>query len=424
MFRRALILVGVAMYVAAPETASAAPKLKSKGELRFESRFFSDDGTPLTEDQGLGLFGRLEASLRHKPFKEKIRIYGRLDSRDPGRTILIAEELWIRFKKWGLEVRVGADIVNWTATEAFHPADIINARNIDSDAERLEKIGEPMVKVGYKLGTGSVSGYFMPYYSTPILPSRASRLAFIPPTVEVGPTLRLEQDGTYSENDFGLQGAVRLTQSFGGADVGVHVVHHMDRSQPEVVFDPELQLPRALFRKVTQFGGTYQQVIDALLVKVEAAYRVFATPDEMTFGMLPDRDHFVGAVGLEYGFLHDDTGVESTFLLEAQSIFLVDEAVRRSLQIFQRDALAGWRIALNDEASSEVLISAIVDLEDPEQVLVNASFTRRMFDEWQISAALRFAFAPDVDPRIQQQFGGFTVPDASDHFRIFISRFF
>ncbi|MEL6189085.1 MAG: hypothetical protein AAFU79_31065, partial [Myxococcota bacterium] len=354
------------------------------------------------------------------PFTEKARIFGRLDSQDFNRTILVVEELWAEWDLGDLEIRVGADILNWTATEAFHPADIINARNLDSDVESYEKIGEPMVALSYDVGVGNITAYFFPYYSEPIFPASSSRLAFIPPEVPVGEILRMSADGSLTDDRFGLQGAIRFIQSFGSVDLGLHVVHHLDRSQPEVLFDDSVGLPRPLFRTVTQFGGTYQHVIEGLIVKIEAGYRIFAKPEnnETRFGSVEERDHLQVAVGLEYGWLVDDADV--TLLLEGQAYLGVDDAVLPNLGVFQRDALFGTRISLNDTAGTELLVSGIVDLQNPDQILFNASWSRRILTGWTISAALRMAFSQTAG--VSQQ--GFQVPPASDHARLFITRFF
>lgn len=413
----ALLLIGA---LGVPGAAVAKSKLKSKGQVTLEGRIFGDDGNPLTVDQGLGLLGRVELYHRHRPFKEKVRVFGRLDSRDFNRTVFIVEELWGEVKLGDFEIRVGADLLNWTATEAFHPADIVNARNLDSDAESYEKIGEPMVALSYDVGNGSLTAYFFPYYSEAIFPAQSSRLSFIPPGVTVGDNIRMRADGSLTEENFGLQGALRFTQSFEGIDLSLHVVHHMDRSQPEVLFDPELGLPRALFRTVTQVGGTFQQVIDGTIIKVEAGYRVFAQPEGgiTRLGPVQDRDHLQLAVGLEYGWLIDDADL--TILAEAQSYFFVDDEVRANLGVFQRDALIGARLSMNDTAGTEILLSSIVDLENPDQILLNASFSRRIFTGWTVSAAFRMAFAESGGLAPQ----GFQIPPASDHARLFITRYF
>ncbi len=431
----AALAVGLSLCFATPP-ARAKSKWKSKGQITLEGRAFAPDNDSRTVDQGLGLLGRLEVSHKHKPFQEKVRVFGRLDGRDSNRTVLIAEELWAEVKFGDFRLRVGADIINWTATEAFHPADIINARNLDSDSESYEKLGEPMVRLSYKLGSGTVSAYFFPYYTRTIFPAQSSRLSFIPPGIEVGPFLRMRADGQLTESNFGPQGAFRITQSFRGVDIGLHVIHIMDRLQPEVIFDPVLGAPRPLFRTLTQIGGTYQHVLGAFILKFEGGYRIFAVPDrEVTpLGPVQDRDHLQLALGLEYGFIVD--GAEVTVLAEAQSIFIGDEIrdfvrgddvdtatfdeIRRNLGVFQRDAMAGVRVAFNDVNSSQLLVLGIIDIDDPEQVLVNASYSQRIGNSWAINAGLRLVFGPENPPLNQ----GFSIPPKSDHVRLHITRYF
>ncbi len=416
-----VFILSCALVAVGPSPVVAKSKWKSKGALAVEGRAFSDDGTSTSKDYGLGLFGRLELGHKHRPFQQRVRLYGRLDQQDAGRTVLVVEEMWAEVKKWGLRLRVGADIVNWTATEAFHPADVINARNIDSDVENYEKVGEPMVSLYLKLGNGGLTAYFMPYYSRPILPSRASRLSFVPPGVVLGETLRLKANGRYTRGDFGPQGALRLRQSMGPADLSLHVIHQMDRYQPEVVFDADLGLPRTIFRTVTQLGGTLQYVLGDIILKVESAYRFFTSPsgDSQEYGALQDRDHLQLALGLEAGMVHDN-GWESTFLLEGQSIFGVERNVRQGLHVFQNDALAGYRLAFNDVAGTEFLVSGILDIEDFDQLLLNASLTRRLGDEWRIAVAARLVFAPVSSGTAM----GIQVPRRSDHLRLALTRYF
>ena len=431
----ALLAAASAVFAMFAAPAFAKSKWKSKGQITAEGRLFLDDDDDATVDQGLGLLGRLEVSHKHKPFREKIRVFGRLDGRDSNRTVFIVEELWGEAKFGIFKLRIGADVLNWTATEAFHPADIINARNLDSDSENYEKLGEPMVRLSAKIGSGSISAFFFPYYTETIFPAQSSRLSFIPSDVRVGQFIRMDARGRLTENQFGPQGALRITQSFRGIDIGIHVVHHMDRLQPEILFDRDQGLPRALFRTVTQIGGTYQHVIGPVIAKLEAGYRVFAAPnDNMTeFGEVQDRNHLQLAAGLEYGSLID-SGIEFTVLAEAQSIFLGKEieswftgddvsgvkALRRNLGVFQRDVLIGLRVAFNDVDSKQLFVNGIVDLDDPEQILFNASYSQRLSNSWSVSAAIRLVFGPSSSAASQ----GFAVPPASDHVRLFVTRYF
>ncbi len=435
--RCALVIAGLCVvFGSTVSTASAAKsKWKSKGLVTIEGRLFVPDSDSATVDEGLGLLGRLEASHRYKAFREKARVFGRLDGRDANRTVFIVEELWAEVRQGDFRLRIGADVLNWTATEAFHPADIINAPNLDSDIENYEKLGEPMVRLSYRLGSGTISAFFFPYYTRTILPAQSSRLSFIPPEIEVGSFLRMRANGELTDDDFGPQGALRITQSFRNIDLSLHVVHHMDRLQPEVLFDPEQGRPRPLFRTVTQVGGTYQHVLGAFIAKVEAAFRIFATPDGETtpLGPVQDRDHLQVAFGLEYGFLVQ--GVEVTLISELQSIFFGDEIkkfftgqnadtdfnrLRRNLGVFQRDVLFGCRASFNDVNSAQVQATTIVDIDDPREIFVNLSYSQRIGSVWGVSGAVRLAFGPDRGLANQ----GFSIPADSDHVRLFVTRYF
>ena len=61
-----------------------------------------------------------------------------------------------------------------------------------------------------------------------------------------------------------------------------------------------------------------------------------------------------------------------------------------------------------------------MDLEDPEQMLLNASITTRIFETWSLSAAVRLVLSSDD----AGDAGGFQVPPASDHARLVLTRYF
>ena len=120
------------------------------------------------------------STTKSKPFRERLRLYGRLDREDRERTILVLEEAWVEWKAKPFRVRAGFDLLNWTATEAFHPSDILNSRNLDSSIQNYDKLGEPMVSLSYKGTIGVLTAYFLPTVINPILPSPNSRLSFSP----------------------------------------------------------------------------------------------------------------------------------------------------------------------------------------------------------------------------------------------------
>ena len=388
MSRRCLIFALLTLGIHIPWSSHAS--WSSQGELALESRVFLDDDNPITIDQGVGMMGRVQVDHRSKKFKERIRVYGRLDHQDPNRTILVVEEAWAQWRLKPFKIKVGYDLLNWTATEAFHPADIFNSRNLDSDLQNYEKLGEPMISVAVKTALGRFTLYHMPTFTQPILPSTASRLSFAPGQETT--ISRLDVAGELTERWFTPQFGLRWRFAFDQADLTLHGIHHQDRSQPSIVLLNNI--PSALFQTVTQLGGTYQQVIDAFILKLEAAWRIFHKPSselrDIVFldGSQGKPDHGRIAVGIEYGLAHE-TGSESAFILEAQSLIGPSRVTAAQLDTFQADILLGYRFAFNDEASTSFIASGIADIEYFDEFIGSLSVERRFGETWIAKASLR-----------------------------------
>lgn len=422
----ALALLGTAVLSGtAPVRAQEGDSAwSSRGELGLESRVFPDDDRSETVDQGLGLLGRLELGHERGRFTERARFYGRLDHFDRQRSVLVFEEAWAQVAGERLRLRAGLDIVNWTATEAFHPADVINARNLDSDLENLEKIGEPMVALQVRLfANTNLHLLYMPYRSEPIFASPRSRLGFAPGLDLRGTRQMLDRNGRLTSSDFGHQAALAIRQSWSGADLTLHALEHMDRTQPLIRLDPLTMRPFLLFQTVRQVGGTYQQAISALLFKVEGAYRRFVDPAGALPGLSVGGEegqphHGQVAVGLEYGLPHA-SGKESTLILEGQTLLGISgEQARAALTPFQRDVLVGYRFAFNDEAGRELMLGAIGDLERIGEGILTFSYGQRIGETWTVRAGLRLFHAERDAP------GFLGVLRRADHVRLTLTRHF
>lgn len=370
--------------------ASAEVKISSQGELGIEARLFTGGGEG---DQGnVSGIGRLSLSGKSKPFKFKFRGFIRHDGVDRTRSAIFPEEAWVEYREKGLRFRAGYQLLNWTATEAFHPADVINSRYFDGNVQNPEKLGELILSLRLKIGNGNIEGFLMPLFTEPILPSTQSRFRFSPFGSEVTNTLILDRDGELTETKVHPNWGVRLSQTLGKADVSMHVLQQTDKSLPQVRFEslPPTSPPNLVFQQVTQVGGTYQQALGTFLLKFEGAYRWFVDSNDPTFAGLSDFGLVAG--GVEWGFGHESGG-ESTFLLEGQSIFGQGDA-DLTFFLFERDVLLGYRYAHGDESDQSLTLSSIVDLDDPEQIFGNAEYGRRLGDSWRLSAGFRLIRYP------------------------------
>lgn len=401
--------------------------IKSQGEVSMESRVFSNDHDSSSQDGGLGLFTRIEASYRQDGWRLRLRGFSRLDHEDEGRDLSALEEAWLGFKKKGWEVGLGFQMLNWTATEAFHPADLINSRNLDSNIENADKLGELMFSLRRRLGQGGLSFYFMPRLQEPVLPSSRSRLGFLPAGTSYTAPIWLVDAGDAANDHWADQWGLRFTQTLGDADLSFFYVDHLDRSQPLIVLNQSelgLLVTPAYFR-VRNSGLTYLHVLGGLIFKLEAAHKDFIDHDgsvltsNLVPGPLKHSDHTQLAFGLEFGLSHR-RGSETTLLLEGQSFEGVSAGERASLSIFQRDILLGFRHAFNDTMSREFLFTSIWDVERNHELLVNFSYKQRISDTWSLQTGARWIDAPAKDSLPQ----GLEFLDESNQLFLNISRYF
>ena len=138
----------------ASPTAEADWRARSGGQVGVSTRAFYPDDNPETEDLGLALESELEYKGKSGGWRTHVSGFGRVGVLDNSRSIAFLKDAWVGYRTDAVEVRIGAQVLNWTATEAFHPSDVINSRNLDSNLENSEKIGEPMARIRFRMGQG------------------------------------------------------------------------------------------------------------------------------------------------------------------------------------------------------------------------------------------------------------------------------
>jgi hypothetical protein len=398
-----LVPLATSVIVLAPHAARAELDIESKGELGTESRLFWPDDDARTDAGNVAMAGRLQVDAELENYAARARVFSRLDPYDQARTRVVPEELYVQAQAEPFRLRVGFQMLNWTATEAFHPADIINSRILDGSFENPEKIGEPIAALRLEIPMGNIELLVMPVFTAPVLPSSQSPLdlggALPPPVVFNRNALIIDRHGKLTDERLQPQLGVQLQQTWGDADISLHVVQQIDRSQPLVQLDPNAFELRPIFQQLTQIGLTYQHVVDSTLLKLEGAFRVFDQPDSgvTRLGPVPRRNHVLLAAGIEHATTLGE-GSDTSFLIEGQVLVPVQDDYPEQLEpLFQHDVLIGMRHAFNDEQSTALLATVIVDVEHPDQIVAGASLNRRLGDEWGATLGARFMHIPPAD---------------------------
>jgi hypothetical protein len=371
-------------------TLGAAFEIDSQGELRLESRNFKSDGLDSTNDSNLSLFTRLQAQAKFTESRIRLKtsLVSRLGKVDSERDVFYFEDAFLEKDFGSLQIFAGLRTLNWSTSEAFHPSDIINSRNFDSQFENAEKFGEPMVGFSKQAGDFGFQAFYMPFLKGPKLTSSQNRLSFFPEGFSVVEESFVDSDGE-TKSGTAHQWALKTSMTKWGGDWSLYWVHHFDRSQPFVIATSASTL-KPVFVEIDQVGLNLQQQISDFIFKFEGAARIFKENlVSNDFGLIPFETHTILSSGLEYTYGWN-RGSETTFLSEFQFISDLGRAKRNLVNIFQRDGLLGLRHSFNDSLSRELLMIAIFDLELKKQIMISASYAQRLKDVWRFKTGFRY----------------------------------
>ncbi|PCJ15753.1 MAG: hypothetical protein COB02_17750 [Candidatus Cloacimonadota bacterium] len=362
-----------------------------EGDSTIEARTFKKDRLLQTKDHSISNKTAIKWRAKHENYSSEIRGFVRKDLSQKSRNVSILEEFSISYEQNSYEISLGSKMFNWSALEAFHPVDNINARNYDSNVESPEKVGQNVLQYTKLIGESIVwDFYYMPDFRHSKLTKKDSRLGFGGLDFN---NYKLYQDDKNSTNSSSKdQWGLRYQRNFEGGDISFHYLDFVDKNH-FLIQKNGIGL-QVLSPSVRQFGGTLQQLFGEYTFKVEAAYRDYANDTLLKLNNI--EDHLQLALGLEKTLYHDNSQ-ETTFIAEIQNIFGVNERVRQSLDFFQRDILFGFRHSFNDVMGKELSASIILDLEESKQILVSTTWSQRLSDISKIKFHLRYIDAyPNV----------------------------
>ena len=374
----------------------AESSTSSKGELRLESRFFTNDDLSQTQDLGYGLAGRLEVDNSWNELQSRIQIFSRVDHKDTTRQRLNIEEL---YTQWVMEEWVlftGFKTLNWSTAEAFHPSDIINSRNFDGPLENAEKVGELMLGFQYLSELFNISAFYMPTLTRPQLPAQSNRLSFAPTGINVGEVQFVDNDGNIKETDELVeQWALRFQLPLDSWEFNFYWVHHYDRTDLRSALNVNTGQIAPLLNQVDHYALSFQYVWESWIFKSENVYRDFK---ENIFisdfaNTISRQDYAMSSLALEYLWSHD-SGSDTTIIFEFQELYGVDENFRYAINPFQRDALLGVRHSFNDVDGKEFFAAIIADVERSKEILASISYSQRLSDVWKVKFGARYIDAP------------------------------
>ncbi len=328
-------------------------------------------------------------SFTFKPFIRIDNQYNKKSHAD------IRELSWLKIADdW--ELQLGISSVFWGVTESLHLVDVINQADVQENLDGTVKLGQPMLRLAWINDWGSTSLFVLPGFRERELGDKKSRLRAIYP---LGITQYLSSAGK-QHTDL----ALRWESSIGDVDIGLSHFYGTSRNpslRPSLDTNNNLSL-NVYYDLIHQSGLDLQLTRDAWLWKLE-----------MTYQQPSQTENVLAAIGgFEYSFygvFQSDTDVG--VLLEYQY-----NNASQIVSAANNDLFIGFRFALNDVASSELLVGSIVDL-DHHASIFSVKGSRRFGNSWKVSLEGRwFNHIPESDPLFSIQKDDFVRLEASWYF--------
>ena len=388
----------------------------TQGQISFEYRRFEDDMTSETHDEQISVFSRIDTKYQQAKNKFVLRAYARVHSGKSGQDIVVAEDLYYSTEvKDFIELGAGYKIYNWSNLEVFRPADTVNSKNLDTDIEKFEKIGELSLYANMFMPNGQLSIYFFPKSADPLFPTKESRFGL---NIPVEDPIWVDKDGHTS--NWNNSGAIRFTQSLGAVDFQAHILNHYDRDYFILGLNDELAVVPYFFR-VNESSVGLQHSADQYLTKFEVTHKNYQDESEVLSIVgtaVKPKDFSVAALGLEYdqSFDHGSTG---KILIEYQRILGVSLYERSILSVFQNDLFVNYSYNLNDTMGTQLSLGSFIDLERSHEFLHIATYTRRLSNTWKYNINMRLFDAP-----IKSSPDGMEILNQSDSLSFSLDRFF
>jgi len=341
--------------------------------------------------------------------------FGRLADNDDRRTHAdLREGHWLHVRKnW--DAVVGVSKVFWGVTESRHLVDIVNQDDQVEDINGEVKLGQPMVNGNIFGEWGRLSLFYLPYFRERTFEANNARFRG-PLPIDVDAAI-FESDLEQWHPDF----AARYETTWRDLDVGLSAFHGTSR---EPGYDIEFR-QNGVFT-VPTYGILTQIGLDALytrgnwLWKVEAISRWGPGDDygaavggfEYTFHNLFNTSRDVGLL-LEYNYDGRRKPPPAIFPFDQTTTNRIESKLRKFARnpsklislvnefgdvidngrieynggvppaFFDDDIYVGARLTFNDEKDTNVLVGAIIDVEE-QGTYLQIEATRRLDNNWSL----------------------------------------
>lgn len=344
-------------------------------EVGLESRFFFEKG--LADQSSYHPSIRIEGSYEHffESSDFSTSLFYRYDAEDRQRTHFdVREALWTYVgDEW--EVKAGIGKVFWGVTESRHLVDVINQSDFVESLDGEEKLGQPMIKYSTEKEWGTIDLFWLPYFRERTFAGDDGRLLVTPIAIDDDEAV-FSSSAENWHSDF----AVRYSHYIGDLEFAISHFSGTSRDpfiSKKIQFNP---LPEVILFPV-------YDTIDQSSVELQYVYEEWL----LKFEGITNSGYSGRYSAAVFGFEYTQTGIFETsadlgWIVE----YLFDdrrnqnEVAKVAPHNFERDVFVGWRYALNDADSSEVLGGFVYDPRT-EEIMYSFEASKRLAEDLKLN---------------------------------------
>lgn len=409
--------------------ASITDDIEYSGQLNFGYRQFQVDNNDDNNDYQLMLEGKFSLNYEGEDSQTYISVFGREDKDDKTRNIVNIDEAYYKYILDTWSFSLGNHIFNWSVLEMFHPVDSINARNLDANADRIERLGQPAFVITKEFESSILQVITFLQTISPIVPSVFNRNG---PQVRLDAPRFVEDDDTYTNDPNMTEVVLHYLHNFETFDLDLHAARKYDTLNPVIGRTyPSIEEIRAtpFYLPVTQFGVAIQGTYDVLIYKIEHIQYDFDNYQVCTFVNCVNQfstliDHSLTAFGLEYSKAYQNDH-EGMYFLEYQTILGTTIEQARTINAFQRDLGIGYRHNFNNFDGHEIIAVVIKDMDQYHEQVYSFSHSFRLGESWKWHTELRIVEAEIPSDELElDNFSGLKPIAESDNIFFKLTRLF
>lgn len=412
---------------------SAHADVRFSGQIEADLRVFPQKGLQKEQKQtfvSAAFQPRFDWHSEQQNQRIRIEPFLRGSTPDGNRTHADLREAYYQFSGQQWQLKAGVSTVFWGVTESQHLVDVINQADIVESPIGKEKLGQPMLTLGFEQAFGNIDFYLLPYFRAKEFASERERFRIaagvdINPDSSPLPGFDLQakyhdKKAYYQSNrkENHIDSAIRWSHYIDNFDFAVSLFNGTSREAIPVLYDISLADDSltgkfaSWYEQTTRLGLEAQYLHYEWAFKLEGAYHhqnsgnyiAAVTGFEYTFSDVGKNGSDIGLLVEYLWHNRDDISIRKPTkqvldrdlfdFLDGLDLFDSYKIPYDYLTPFDNDIFLGTRFSLNNVAGTQFLAGVIVDADD-QTVLASFEGSTRVGDSVRLAMNIYFSKAQD-----------------------------